>query len=392
MGAEPIASQTKMPSDNVPQRMMALLLEMLQSGELEDDDELLFGGAWNGVDNCLAGRPLLGPTALECGIFELVVAQLNTLGSPADWDSLSRGTAGRAGRIMTSLVHVVRSFGGQAARPDLAALVSSGLFDLSVDAVTTFAAAGVDGLGNTDHMAVSPLLSFLKYCRALPGCEAKIRSVAPALAFCLENSLDVIAELGITTQVTATSLCCGVFGRDEGGSEFTFTQQHIDIILTYWAQVVRAVGVFKTMKPTADSIMALELCISDANKPLLLSNPAFIPYLVDALLLDPSHPRAEMKEELRSWCQEHHAECFAQSARGVCTSTRGNAPGSVGDTSTSSRGGGRTERRRPEVCRSRSWRLVIRSFTRWLTVSRSTSCFHISGMFRPLCSGSTIHF
>ena len=60
--------------------------------------------------------------------------------------------------------------------------------------------------------------------------------------------------------------------------------------------------------------MALELCISDKNKPLLLDNPDFIPYLVDALLLDPDHPRAGMKHELKSWCQEHHAECLAQLA------------------------------------------------------------------------------
>ena len=60
--------------------------------------------------------------------------------------------------------------------------------------------------------------------------------------------------------------------------------------------------------------MILELCISDENKPLLLANPAFIPYLVDALLLDADHPRAGMKTELKSWCQTHHAECLAQLA------------------------------------------------------------------------------
>ena len=77
---------------------------------------------------------------------------------------------------------------------------------------------------------------------------------------------------------------------------------------------MRAVGFYKTTKPTANSIMALELCISDANKPLLLASPDFIPYLVDALLLDPDHPRAGMKQELKSWCQAHHAECLAQLA------------------------------------------------------------------------------
>ena len=77
---------------------------------------------------------------------------------------------------------------------------------------------------------------------------------------------------------------------------------------------MRAVGYYATVKPSGDAIMALELCVSDENKPLLLANADFIPYLVDALLLDPGHPRAGMKPELKSWCQEHHAECLAQLA------------------------------------------------------------------------------
>jgi hypothetical protein len=124
----------------------------------------------------------------------------------------------------------------------------------------------------------------------------------------------MIHELGMTTQGTAAQVCCGVFGRDEGGSEFSFSQQHIDILLTRWSQIVRAVGVYKIQKPTADTVMTLELCVSDASKPLLLNNPDFIPYLVDALLLDPSHPRTEMNEEDKIWCQTHHCECLAQLA------------------------------------------------------------------------------
>jgi hypothetical protein len=76
-----------------------------------------------------------------------------------------------------------------------------------------------------------------------------------------------------------------VFGRDEGGSEFSFTQQQIDLLLERWSQTVRAVGILATAKPTSDTIMVVELTISDKNKPLLLANPAFLPYLVDALLL-----------------------------------------------------------------------------------------------------------
>ena len=67
-------------------------------------------------------------------------------------------------------------------------------------------------------------------------------------------------------------------------------------------------------KPSADNTFALQLCISDENKPLLLANEDFVPYLVDALLLDPEHPRAGLKEAEKIWCQEHHADCLAQLA------------------------------------------------------------------------------
>ena len=57
------------------------------------------------------------------------------------------------------------------------------------------------------------------------------------------------------------------------------------MLVEKWSQTVRAVGYGKASKPTSSSIMAVELCISDKNKPLLLANSTFIPYVVDALLL-----------------------------------------------------------------------------------------------------------
>jgi hypothetical protein len=81
-----------------------------------------------------------------------------------------------------------------------------------------------------------------------------------------------------------------------------------------WSQLVRADGWYRKQNPTADSIMAVELCVSDANKPLLLAHQNFLPYVVDALLLDADHPRADMKPELKRWCQQHHVECLAQLA------------------------------------------------------------------------------
>ena len=64
------------------------------------------------------------------------------------------------------------------------------------------------------------------------------------------------------------------------------------MLIEKWSQTVRAVGILKSSKPTSSTIMVVELCISDTNKPLLMANSAFIPYLVDALLL----VRAELKQ------------------------------------------------------------------------------------------------
>ena len=85
--------------------------------------------------------------------------------------------------------------------------------------------------------------------------------------------------------------------------------------MTYWYNVLMCVGyIGRVSKPTAGNIQVLELCISDANKPLLLANDLFIPYLISGLFLDPDHPRADLKDEIKLWNQQTHAECLAQVA------------------------------------------------------------------------------
>ena len=87
------------------------------------------------------------------------------------------------------------------------AIVASGLFDECVSAVAAVAAAGVEGLHDTNRMALINSLPVLRNCRSQPGCEAKIRRLAPALAFCLEHDLDYLEQLGITTGSYAAQIC-----------------------------------------------------------------------------------------------------------------------------------------------------------------------------------------
>ena len=299
-----------MPSDDVPRQMLTLLVELLRSGELPEP--AMIGGAWSGVNQCLAARPGLARAAMELGMIELAAEHLRAIGGAADVVSISRGKASSA--PLSSPYVLTRLFAGQAERPDLQAFVASSLFDICVEAVVAFAAAGREGLRDTNHTVLLLCLGYLAKCGTQPGCEAKIRGAATALVFCLENSLDFVEDVGNTTGSFAAKVCCSAFGRDEGGSEFSFTQQHVDSLVTNWSQTIRAVGYHVDTQPTADNIMALELAVSDANKPLMLASKDFVPYLVDALLLDPEHPRAAMAEELKSWCQTHHIECLAQLA------------------------------------------------------------------------------
>eukprot|EP01043_Picozoa_sp_COSAG02_P065444 COSAG02_NODE_9879_length_2084_cov_183.290176_4_plen_83_part_01 len=81
MSVDPILSKKQMPSDDVPQQLLALSIELLRSRELP---ELAIGGAWRCARDCMDGRPGLAPVAMELGLFDLAVADLRALGSPAD--------------------------------------------------------------------------------------------------------------------------------------------------------------------------------------------------------------------------------------------------------------------------------------------------------------------
>jgi hypothetical protein len=255
MGLEPIVSKKLMPSDDVPRKMLTLLLDLIQSNELSAD--LAIGGAWTGVKYCCNARPGLVATAVESGMFEVAVACLNAIGSPADWVSISRDKAARACELLGAFAVLYGGSLDQASR-----CLSSGLFDLCVAGVEAVAAAGVDGLRDTHHSVLYYALSAIRNCCMQPACESKIRAAAGALGFCLTHDLDIAPEIGLTTGGCAAQICeptapvlssmprrasheitrvvlhqcltalagCGVFGRDEGGSDFNFTPQHVETL------------------------------------------------------------------------------------------------------------------------------------------------------------------
>jgi len=293
-------------------RMMELALGLLREPDLS---EMVVTGLFAVTCNLTAGsRPAVCRVALEGGLVDLVASNTRSLGMENALVCGVRSHGTRLGVALCSAVSLTKAFAGGAVRPDLEACLSSGLIELCHEMLDTFAARGVDGLSDTNGMAVASGLTVLRNCKDVPGCEENIRRQAKALTFCLEHSLDIAAGAGLTSGSNAAGLCVAVFGRDEGGSEFTFTQKHVDELLIHGSNSIRGVGAGAFARPSADNMKVLELCISDQNKPLLLANPTLIPYLISALFLDPDHPRADLNDDVKAWNQKMHCECLAQLA------------------------------------------------------------------------------
>ena len=115
--------------------------------------------------------------------------------------------AGGVGTVLGVASFVARSMDGQAARPDVAACVSSGVFDVCLDVMAALEAGGAKGLQTVEHMGLYSTMSVVSRCCSHPGCEDKIRGVASALAFCLEHSLEYAEATGQTTGSLAAQLC-----------------------------------------------------------------------------------------------------------------------------------------------------------------------------------------
>lgn len=164
---------------------------------------------------------------------------------------------------MSCISNICRSAQSQSERINLNVLVESGLFEECASGLERAMGIGSELLCETATMAIYFALSIVRYVSTgQRGCEARLRSLASTLAFWLEHDLDCVQELGMTTGSNAAAICCSVFGRDEEDSEFSFTPAHIEMMLARWSQTVRGESIYVKTKPTDQTIMVVELCIS----------------------------------------------------------------------------------------------------------------------------------
>jgi hypothetical protein len=121
--------------------------------------------------------------------------------------SASGGKAPRALAALATVALIVKLFAGDTARPDLDALISSGVFEQCLGIVHAFERAGVERLSDASPAVLFLALTLIKYLRSHRDCEVKIRGLGSGLAFAMEHSLDYIKALGYTTGASATQIC-----------------------------------------------------------------------------------------------------------------------------------------------------------------------------------------
>ena len=262
----------------VPLRIAELILEMIKEPPGQRLPELARPPAMIALFLCAGvGSPLpahnesVAVAMLEGGIVELVVAEIEaTKCAGRDWTSATDMRAASPGFFMWFTLAVVMPVIIRTQSPEYAQglrerFVSSGLFRLSLEAMSHFADKGVEAAADAHMQAMYFLLKVPNFCRDEPGCEEEIRAHATALTFCMENNLFAIRSMHGTTAQAACQLAANVFGRDDD-SVLTFSDSHVAELMNFWLAVVNAEGSHKMFPPSAEYLTVGHMCKSDDNK------------------------------------------------------------------------------------------------------------------------------
>ena len=142
-----------------------------------------------------------------------------------------------------------------------------------------------------------------------------LQQIPSSLKFVMEHDLDHVKGTGMTTAAQCAQICAVLFGKQEDGDGFEFSDAQIDLVLVFtkdvfdgnlrqWVAIIAA----NWLKPVE------ALCISDANKMLLVKSSALIPLLLSALFLEADHILSDLDRDVKAAIQMDAANCFLQIA------------------------------------------------------------------------------
>ena len=102
------------------------------------------------------------------------------------------------------------------------AIVGSGVFEECAAAIEAFAAGGAEQVHHVGNHNLVAAMRIVLNCHSHPGCEARLRSLAAALEFCLQHDVGQAPELGGSTATMAAQI----------GEPVCTTARHVVPLLT----------------------------------------------------------------------------------------------------------------------------------------------------------------
>ena len=133
-------------------------------------------------------------------------------GPASEWTSVPREKRSSGTALPASLLNCVieplsNSLPAEMEQEVRQEFISSGLFGVLIEGLRAVGERGVEKLKtDTSPHVLQYFLSGLKWFKGEPECEAKIRSLAPTLAMCMEHPLEYMPSLGLDTGQAAAGL------------------------------------------------------------------------------------------------------------------------------------------------------------------------------------------
>ena len=294
-------------------RLTEMATEMVSDPGVHELSDLEVAGVWCSMFWLSAQRPSVGAVACNGGIFPAGVAELRKH-SPADWIKWNNVAGLLASGVFMAFFHATCT--NPPGVDPIKLMDQSGAAECACNLFKAFELHGASSVGEANVNAVTHAL-FMLHEINLTAPEAKhimalLSSMPSALRFVLKHDLKHIPSVGCTTSGIAAGIVALVFGKYESGDGFEFSQSLIDDSLML-CQTTFDGGLAPFFEFRGFHMKsALHLCISDANKALLVRSEALIPLLLSTMLLDSDSVRQSSSEAVKGAVQNDSAECMLQ--------------------------------------------------------------------------------
>lgn len=195
-------------------------------------------------------------------------------------------------------------------------LVDTGIVECVVDALKAFELHGPGAVGEANiglYAHIFAMLQPVNYCapEAKPVVE-QLQQIPSTLKFVLNHDLIHVRGAGLTTAGFCAPICAEIFGKQEDG--FEFSQAHVEVLLAMKKDGFDGNSQAYFAK-TPHYLKPIEaLCISDANKLLMVKSTTLIPLLLSTLFLEADHVLSDLNTDIKAAIQTDATNCFLQIA------------------------------------------------------------------------------